>query len=382
MESFILNTPLLNTPETHTQKTSNSFRLPIITKHTLLILFLLFAFLLSTCKDNVLVVPTSNQNVLIKDSAMFDWEYKQIFGYRLTDLYVADTNKIYISAVNGILFYDGVSFTNLLYNDPTFTPSTVQGTDEYNIYFGGDIFGTPFSALKKWNGSIFQSIEIPQDSSRTIVDILPIDANHLWLTTASNIVYYYDGLTIINTYLAENMQTTRPKLFKNPAGEIYLFGYVSSNGGYNFTFYTYKLMNSTWQQILVDNGNDNTALQRYLNICGTDAIRSGSSKVYSFTGTGWQDLKPSTEFYGSEFGGTSKNDFLCVGENKNFSFLHKIYYCDGNEWFNQSNYVFYGGNVPISDIHEKRGNFYSIIKNPDPEHVYLVIARPRKSVKK
>jgi len=35
MAKFILNTPLLNTPDTRTQKTSNSFRIPIISKFDL-----------------------------------------------------------------------------------------------------------------------------------------------------------------------------------------------------------------------------------------------------------------------------------------------------------------------------------------------------------
>jgi len=347
----------------------------------LIIVFILQTFLFISCKDDPVTVkpPSPDDTSSIKDSAMFDWEYVQLFQYTLTDLYVADTNKIFIVANGGLIFYDGKNVTELNINDPQFFADVLAGTSPNNIFIGGSDYHHPANTkLKKWNGASFESVGQFLDTTRHILDIIALNDNNVWVATASNVVYNCNGTETQYSFISQKLLVS-PQFYQDVIGQLYLFGYNrTSNNTTDFKFYTYKLENNNkWQQILSDSGDDNSEMRIFLNICGTNAIRGGSTANYNFTGYGWDALQPNLEFKGKVFGGTSKNDFLCAGNVTTSYFFYKMYYYNGNEWFRMSNYLYAGGVETPRRICKVKNNYYGIYTSSEPTNSHLFIARPK-----
>lgn len=334
---------------------------------------IILSFLLSSCKDEIVTPPP--EEPVIKDSAMFDWEYTLFNPGYIYDLYAADTDKVFISASSGVYYYDGSTFTIIDYSTPDFNIDVINGTDPTNVYFGGG--GTAqyitHARLKKWNGSIVQEIQMPDDSSRYLTNIFIRTLNEIWISTYSNKIYKYDGVNIETHYIPFDFLNSI-KIFEGVSGNLYIFGWR----GYNTTdeiHYLLEFKNNIWSIILVDTVTTNSELRLESNVCGSDLVRNGTSHFYYFIPNFWSQIPGEIDFEGLSFSGKSKDDFMCSGQSENIHW--KMYVHRDGVWYGQSNYQPPPPMllIPLYTLSYIKGYYFGIYD--DFDYNYLVKARPR-----
>ena len=155
------------------------------------------------------------------NDTLFNWQYMNIPGYYFVDLCAYDTNNVYLLFPFGLVTVHGNIYSETLFNDTDFYANKINAFDMSNIFIGGQAHGvfTVNSKLKKWNGTGFTDIIIPQDSSNGIHDILVKGAADVWFATKSNKIYHYDG-TLLSTYFLSN-RIVYPTLFLDSIGNLF-----------------------------------------------------------------------------------------------------------------------------------------------------------------
>lgn len=311
----------------------------------------------------------------IEDSAFFNWEYREIFGYILFDIDVYDTNRIYLLTPKGFIYYDGNIFMPLSTTDTSFWGSSFKVYDPNNIFIGGqDIhIANPHSKLMKWNGTDFINIPIPEDSSKGIDNILVNNLNDVWLATDyGKKVYHYDGSNI-TTYNIQS-RTIASQLFLNSNNELYLFGADPTGSGIGI-YYVYKFTENAWNVYYSEPYDASTGIGDVATVIGNDVIRNSYNYLvkFNFLKYSWERLD-TTNFPLSQIscGGSSVNDIMCYARNIHTA-DNVIYYYNGLKWYKQNNYTGYG--YPLYRIKKKNNNFYSFY---EPPYSRLIIARPKK----
>jgi hypothetical protein len=342
----------------------------------IIILSLLFAFLISACKDDVIVVPPSNQNVVIKDSAMFDWEYILFNHGYIYDLFAADTDKAFISASSGAWYYNGKTFTLIDYNTPDFNLTVIRGTGPTNVYFGGGGAGQyiTHARLKRWNGSSMQEIQMPDDSSKDLICIYIRNENDIWLATYINKIYHFNGLNITDTTYIPFEFLNSIRIFETSPGELYMYGWRGA--GQNATaYFVLKLSNDNWNVVLSDTTNSNTELQERNNLCGNTIIRAGKTHIHNYVPNYWDEIPGEIDFEPRIFAGSSKDNFLCnAGWNMTYYYM---YVHKDVVWYRESNYLPPSPQllVPIYRLSYIKGYYFGLYYEYYDN--YLITARPR-----
>ena len=118
-------------------------------KFILLNLYFVLVSMFFSCSDDGTIVAKKETTPQVKDSSIFEWEYIHFNQWNFYDMYVADTDKIFIAADPGSVFFDGRNFTQIDQNSWDFQPSTVNGYDANNVYFGGHDRNQIHSKLRK-----------------------------------------------------------------------------------------------------------------------------------------------------------------------------------------------------------------------------------------
>ena len=217
MERFILNTALLNTPETHTQKTTDILRTPIVSKHNLLILFLLFAFLLSACKDDVVTPPQGEDFA----PPRFNWRAMQINNIGFADIWAQDTNNIYLINHYDKSLYIVSHGTVTTYYVGNYYLTQLKGLSNNEIYLFGANNSSGLLTVIKWNGGGFEyyptDIIVTTAVSALFIRGCAVSSNEIW-ALSMNGISRFDGskmtdypygepsnsLTPIDIFLSDN----------------------------------------------------------------------------------------------------------------------------------------------------------------------------------
>jgi hypothetical protein len=212
---------------------------------------LLLSISLYSCSENP-VVPLIEEPYQY-DSARYEWRTDTIDAL-LGHFKVFNESNIFILSVWDMFHYDGMNYNKINYGD--FYANCIEGTDENNLYLGGGDFtqqnyGKP--KLKKWNGSSFINIEIPNPENRdfAIANFLMENPNELWICSGRGDIFRYD--IVKNSFESQRVDTIEINLnfVKDEFGNYYCFGYSFNTFGEYFTIKVFRKEKNKWNWINV-----------------------------------------------------------------------------------------------------------------------------------
>jgi hypothetical protein len=337
-----------------------------------LISFTILSFLFSSCSDNTVSPPKPPPNPPVDTlDSLFTWQFLNIPGYYFEDVYVYDTNNIYLAIPTGVITVHGNSYFPSYVSDTDFVVNVIDGYDNHNIFLGGASFWHFNSRLMEWDGNNFLEIQLPIDSSVGVENVLVRTPQDVWIGVGRDKIYHYDGLTVTAYNLSRRV--LGPTFFADSVGNLYLFGPNPSGSGTGI-FYTYQFNGAEWQMIMSNPYDTSTNLYDVVNICGSAAIRSAKDGVYGFIGSNWDLIAGYTNMHIQSIGGKSRNAFFISGGQLT---PFDLYYCDGKALYKQLNYhaPIY---EPLYGMKNKENNYYGFNRPDDPFDSHLVVGRKKK----
>jgi len=352
---------------------------PFLSKEILILIIMVIFYGLFSCSEKP-TEPPPPPNPLVVDSNFFDWHLDTArMTFVAADMYIADTNKIFLPGTLYGIFFDNGILKKIRYLDvyPNFKAYCVNGTNINNVYFGGSADDlTEKSKLLRWNGYSINDIELPNDSSQRILKIEVISDDDIWMSTDQNIIYHYNN-SHITSYRLDN-ELSAGVIHKDNFGNLYskfskyFPGYPS-----NYLFYMFKYENDNWVQVYKDSVYGNNELRGYAGIVDNQIIREGLTGYYRFTGSDWIKYLNTNNLILPEnaCGGGGFNNVLFNGIEENHGIL--VFYYDGKQIYRQPSYYY-----PVEvfwEIQYKFGRFYLIMDSWDFFETYLVTATFKKT---
>lgn len=259
-------------------KKKSIFSVPII------VIFFCLIISLCSCENDDNPIKPSNDPVII-DSNLFDWHFDTIYTIPGSNMYIADTNKIFLPGYPYSVYFNNGSIQYINHNDNDFGAECANGTNVNNVYIGGTSISNYRSILKKWNGNGIENIIMPIDTSNKITRIEIISENNIWISTLRNIIYHYSNQTF-TTYRLDSGLIAGIVFKDNNQNLFAQFGKFST-GEYDY-IYMFKLLNSSWVLILKDSINENTEIGDFIGFSEGYILRSGKSSIYYFNGNIWE----------------------------------------------------------------------------------------------
>jgi hypothetical protein len=343
-----------------------------------IVILYLVVSLISCDKENP-IVPPPPSNPLVIDSNFFDWHIdtaRGTLGGLQFGMYIADTNRIFISGTIYGIFFDNGTLRKIKYldNDPNFKAYCVNGTNVNNVYFGGAADdGTQKSKLKIWNGNYIKDIDLPDDSSARILSIEVISDNDIWMSTDHNVIYHYNTLPVTSYKLETGLKSGM--IQKDNYGNLFAY-YIKNLPEMNNLFYIFKYENNNWIQIYKDSTFPGSELTIGRSFVNNQCIRKGLTGYYYFTGNNWQKfLNLGGLIYGHACGGKSFDNILLNGFEEGVGL--GVFYYDGKQIYRQPYY--YLPEPAVFDIQYKFGRYYLLMEDWDFFQAYLGIATFKKT---
>jgi hypothetical protein len=341
------------------------------------VIFNVIISLYSCRKEDNPVISNSSSQIVI-DSILFNWHIDTIIGTTVgNDLYIADTNKIFLPGGDFGIFLDKGILKKIYYrsNDPSFIANCVNGANENNVFFGGSSIATYKPKMKKWNGNLITNIDLPNDTCTSITKILIISDVELWIATSSNHIYHYFNSQIITYKLDSGL--TGGYICKDGYGNIYApFGKHLSNE--STIQYLFKYEFNKWEIVYVDTVSNFGELSTNCGSINGFLIREGYTGYYYFTGNSWlKYLNTGINLRGIRCGGSSFNDILFNGEENGYGLM--LYYYNGNQIFRQQNYYLDGKFIHCIDV--KYGKYFYSTYDFDNNETYVGIGTFKKHLK-
>jgi hypothetical protein len=358
---------------------------------------LCLSILFSSCaKDENPVNPVDPPPVAPDTVSRYIWS-TNYYSIPLYDLYVADTNLIYmIGGNNHPIVYNGFYINPYNLNDINFYSYRVYGYDKNNVFWAGQTIknNQNYPAIIKVTNGIPQSYVIESETG-WLDDILIIGPNQAWFVSYfSNYVYYFDNGTIKAYKLSETDSTQGGRLYKNTSNEVFVFVPKADPPYYKAGhLFTYKFANDSFQFIRRDSLNNFSrspdCLSGIIFKCGADAIMINFNDViHYFNGNEWLVHTYSGSVSPLKVGGVSKDSLVTINC---FESGTPIYtYGASKRWRRENNSPFFPyvdigspsnvefkfGNVYFNhwdDIFFNKGNYIG--------STYFLIGRPNKNFK-
>jgi hypothetical protein len=300
---------------------------------------LLLVICIYSCKDNPLVPPINEPYQF--DSARYEWRTDSI-DVLIGPLKVFDKSNIYLlsSTPSRVLMkYDGINFITLSHLD--ITTSCLDGFDDNNLYVGGaDLtqqnYGKP--RLKKWNGSSFQEIEVPNPENRdfAIANFLMENPNEIWMCSGRGDIFRYD--IINNSFESQRVDTSEIKLnfLKDEFGNYYCYGYSFNTFGIYFTIKVFKKEKNKWNWINVYSKDflDHNPYNLFsFNNNELLAIKWDGNVIYKFEDINFNEMMIIDQFRigaPSTINGSSINDFIITGFDS--AYYTSVFHSDGKKF--------------------------------------------------
>ena len=264
----------------------------------ILLLLPLCVGLLSTCKDNPVIV--SNKTL---DSARYNWKVDEIYA-DIMSAWALDTNNIFLLDIynKDLIKYNGHEYLRYNYTND-FSAWCMNGVSDNEVYLGGDdnrlpepTFGKP--QLRCWNGSDFKTINIPDTFNyhSYITSIYTGIAGIIWLGTNKGRVIKMQNNFFEETYIDTSQYIGN--FLKGESGKLYFLAVRDScnpNRTYCKIFTSlFSYDNSNWIRIFyrVYSGSQIALIPRNLE---NEIYASDYYNFYRFTGV---DLVKSISVYG------------------------------------------------------------------------------------
>jgi hypothetical protein len=321
-------------------------------------LFLLFAFLLPACKDDVVVPPAEKQ----LDTARYNWRMDGPLSADIKGIWALDTNNIFLMDVanQDLIKYDGNQYLRYHYSSffsIDFAAWNISGVSNTEVYIGGDdnrinepSFGKP--QIKKWNGASFETINIPDTFSyySYISDIYTGEPGVLWLGTSKGRVLKYRTGLIEETFIDTSQFIIR--FMKDESNNLYFLAYrdsCNSNHTWCRAYVSiFKRESTLWKRVFYREYEPPQIVLIPQN-SGEEIYACDNAAFYKFTGTGYEKM---FDIYGFRAGlihwsGSSQSNIMCLGGSSNP--CGNIYHWDGKSWSDE-NVQLYHCELEITNI--------------------------------
>lgn len=326
---------------------------------------------LYACSEDT-IVYTNNNEVPVVDSNLFSWRYVPVQGYNFYDSYIADTNAVFYVLDEKVFYYNGNTSIQID-NGVAGESLCIDGVGTSLLYIGGrnteNNYYKPF--LKKWNGSVFEEIELPLDSNNQVLDICVETSNNVWFAGISGRIYHYDGISVSSYHI--NLPNTYPKLFFK---DNQVFFYTESPSTYGLR-YVYKFNNNDWELIVADTGSIgmNFTSMRVFSFSNF-VLRKTPRYLEEFNSSSWTPYLQTPTFEAYSVSGNNLSDFVCIGiPDGTLEFFP--YYYDGEKWFKQDRAIpeniFYGFPVELKYCKGTYYGFYYAIEIIN--HNYIMVGK-------
>ena len=337
--------------------------------------FLLF-MILSCNKNDIPIIPPEEPSIL--DSNFFDWQIDTIQTSPGYDMFMADTNTLYIPGVPYFYCYSNGSSRYINYNDNDFTAWCVNGTDNNNIFIGGDSRSKYQSRLKRWNGASIEEIVMPSDSANQISRIEVISNNDIWLSTLRNIIYHYSNNSFETFVLDTGL--TWGRVYKDNNNNLFVCIGRNLGGVYpNFISYIFKFENNSWLQIWSDTVSSSSEFRGFSGFTDNQILYSGKSGMYYFSNNSiikFINFNLEMNIYLST--GKNLNNVLFDGREEN-SGHEALNFYDGNKIYRQP--TKYLPTMSFASLQHKYDRYYFSLYG-DYEHYFGILKLKNKLVKK
>jgi hypothetical protein len=301
---------------------------------------LLLSVSLYSCSENPVVPPVEEPYQF--DSARYEWR-SDTLDVLTGPLKVFSESNIYFLNIipsRALVKYDGTNYNLLSYLD--ISASCLEGFDENELYIGGaDLtqqnYGKP--RLKKWSGSAFSDIEVPNPENRdfAIANFFLENPNELWMCSAKGDVLKYD--IVNNSFESQRVDTNEIYLsFANDEfGNYYCYGFIYYvNKGYNILKIYKKEKNWNWVNVFSEQyfGEPLVPFSFHDNFLAIKFSENPAerNRIYKFINNNFSEFMDIREFRLGTLpvmGGSSYSDFVMAG--LDFS-TTTIYHFNGNNF--------------------------------------------------
>jgi len=303
----------------------------------ILVIVLCSVFVVS-CSEDSPVTP-DEEGPYQFDSARYTWSF-QYFQEEFLTFDAFDTSNIYILGLNALVKCDGYNFNYNYYNSPSFTPLSMGSYDKNNIYIGGhqtSVINYGIPILKKWNGTVFEEIPIPnpQDRRYQISAINAINEDEVWFgSTKGDLIYYNSGVfeffRIDSTFIITMFGTDEIGNYYSVASKTV---FDSQTVDY---LKIYKKIADNWEWSLVFSEEypesqylkEITPSKIKLNIAGFE-----NNIIEKFTGTDFREvfqIKPFTAYPMTRLSDSNTNYFTLPGKIGSHGF--ELFNWNGIKW--------------------------------------------------
>ena len=299
----------------------------------LLSLFCLSFF--SCSKDDNPIIPPVDTTYHF-DSARYDWTVDILFNDPYGDLYVPDTNNLYLITDGNLLWKHGNSTD---YIPLPFQCYGMDGLGNNNIYLAGSqgYVGTKRNVIKilKYNGSTFTNLNFPTDTVAgefTLNYVYAVSENEVWLSGYYNSrIYRYDG-TEFHRYDLDRGFRPSSNFVKNSEGLFIHTTKYFSNGSPD-SIRIYKFDGTLFNPVYSVKINGSLITNYLMYNMDNYIFNIREDGIYKFTGGNFMKVVSSlpVNFY-IDFGGKNQNDLLLRGYSGPRSDSTNFIHWNGNKW--------------------------------------------------
>jgi len=278
------------------------------------------------------------------DSARYNWTIYS-FNSSLLTFDSFNDSDIFLLSAGSLIVFDGNSFANLNFNYDGLYALSMGGYNKNNIYIGGNdntVANKGMPRLKKWNGSLFEEIYIPDSTNRPyqISTIFPKSDNEIWIgSTRGDLISYVNGnfqfvrldstfaFLFFGTDDLQNEYAVASKTVFDSSTIRYLNIYKKSNSSWEWTeIFSEKYVNYDPNEILP-------------SLMKTSIIGFQNNNIKKFSGNTFVDIfniEPFDAYPVSQLSDSSINFFLQPGVQQSMDGL-KFFQWNGNKWSKELN---------------------------------------------
>ena len=350
----------------------------------ILLIMLSISLMFASCEQDPVVPPPPEPDPEIEDSNFFDWRVDTLWNILIYDYFVCDTHTAVLAGdLYGIIHKNGVISKKLRYHDkfPAFAVASVNGSDENNVYFGGQDVNENREMLIHWNGVDFKEINLPERIPGYIRIVENASENDYWLSSSNNKskIYRYNNFVMTSYYFDVGADSC---IWKSNFAEVTEDGkvYVIIGKTYSLStnvYFVYLFNGNTFDFIRKDSiVNNNGIPYGGLFSIKNDLTFGSKTGLYLLSGNEYVkflDFK-NLIFLASRGAGESLTGFMFLGQSKTGN-MH-LFYVQGNKFYRQSG--FWVGNLELAPIFYKYGRYYMIQYEWDFYESFLITGTPKK----
>lgn len=203
------------------------------------ILVLIVLSLLSSCNES----PVNSEQTVQFDSARYTWEKIDI-PFPVREICAVDTNDIYFTQYDGtgLVTLKNRQFTSHSFTEPDFF-GTCLGSINNTVYIGGNNTKTSRPMIQKWNGSSFENIVIPSESTYQLLQVYPMPNGDIWFSGSAGHILRISGSSLYHYFLDPDFYVASINILN---GEIYCMGRKIDDTGSQTTVRVYKFQTGVW----------------------------------------------------------------------------------------------------------------------------------------